>query len=176
MAKKVVACTNCGSTSFVKKGTTPNNSARKFLCKFCGKSFSYRAEDLVGTAYEIENSNTTKTTPPLVIPNKKTTTPPTTNSSSKISDKTTTNITTKDTNGDDSIEYKTVNDIDLGKVKKDKNGNFLMRIGNKPPIPIGSSKEDLVAIVRKHGGSCTLKLGSDGVFILNVNTTTKGYI
>ena len=158
MATKKITCTFCGSDTFVKKGTTKN--ARLFQCKNCGKRFKYFAEDLIGTGYELGN----ETTPPS-----KKKVDETTKSAKNIADK----VTDK-TIVNENIDYKTIDDIDLGKVKKDDNGNFLLRIGNKPPMPIGNNKEDLITIVRKHGGNCSLKLGSDGIFVLSVNTTTKG--
>ena len=172
MSKKVT-CPHCNSSQFIKKGISPSGTSQKFLCKACGKNFSIKIEDLIGTPYEVKitsNTNSTSTTPKTNSPKSKPQSPKT-SSSTKIADK-----TSKDNTNTDSSDYIMIDDIDLGKVKKDSNGNFLMKIGNKTPIPIGSSKEDLVAIVRKHGGSCTLKLNVDGIFVLNVNTTTKGYI
>ena len=62
----------------------------------------------------------------------------------------------------------------MEKAKRDSNGNLLLRIGlNGIPSPVGSSYEDLMRIVNSNA-NCRLLLGNDGIFVLEVITTTKG--
>jgi len=168
MAGTQVHCTHCRSTEFIKKGTTTKKDGRIFLCKKCRKRFTYSFDDLIGTAYAktaAEGGNT-----PVV--SKKAVEEAT--SSSSTASKKTPIMENRVAQAINNLDPKDTGGFDLGKAKRDKQGNLLLRIGtNGVPSPVGASYEDLMKIVNSNH-SCTLSLGSDGIFVLKINNTTKG--
>ena len=46
-----ISCKHCGSLNFIKKGG--NEKSRIFLCKSCGKRFTYSKIELIGTKYDM---------------------------------------------------------------------------------------------------------------------------
>ena len=147
----MIACPNCGSTNIIKKGKT-GTGFRK-LCKECGKYFVVKEDDLT--------NQTTPTVNEDRLNARKRSIADTTVSSCGSASETIIDFS------DDKI------DTILALAKKDANGNFLLRIGNNAPVPIGSSQEELHRIVMQNG-NCKLAMSNDGLLTLTVNTTTKG--
>lgn len=157
MSGKRVCCTHCDSVEFIKKGTTSKKDGRIFLCKKCGKRFTYPFSELCGTAYAATLEETGN--PPKV----------------KSSDlENAQSFDKKVTKGDDVKSSSNTGGFNMEKAKRDNNGNLLLRVGvNGIPSPVGASYEDLMNIVNSNQ-NCTLSLGNDGIFVLTIATTTKG--
>lgn len=162
MSGKRICCTHCDSVEFIKKGTTSKKDGRIFLCKKCGKRFTYPFSELRGTAYAAtgDEVNSTSTTT-------KTSTP-------AVTKKDNSNHTTTNQRSDCQEDRSTTGGFNMERAKRDKNGNLLLRVGvNGIPSPVGASYEDLMNIVNSNQ-NCTLSLGNDGIFVLTIATTTKG--
>ena len=151
-----VVCPACGSANIIKKGTSSNGGERK-LCKNCGKHFVIHNNS--------SSSSTTHSSTPSVnqeMLNAR--------RAHNIADNTTVNNTAEEV----VIDFSDNNiDLILARAKKDENNNFLLRIGNNAPVPIGSSSAELRRIVESNG-NCKLSMSSNGILVLTVNTTTKG--
>lgn len=159
----VVECPSCHSKNFIKRGTT--KVSRVFQCKDCGRSFSIRWEKLEGTEYANPTTSTNNTT-----------STPSINTEAvrarrrNIIDNTNTNNNIEETVID--FEDKNV-DLILARAKKDKDGNFLLRIGSSAPVPVGSSTEELKNIINQNGG-CRMAMTDTGIFVIKIAPTTKG--
>lgn len=157
MSGKRVCCTHCDSVEFIKKGTTSKKDGRIFLCKKCGKRFTYPFSELRGTAYAATGDEAGSTSTAA-------------NTSTPVTKKDNSNYTTNQRSDDRS----TTGGFNMEQAKRDKNGNLLLRVGiNGIPSPVGASYEDLMRIVNSNQ-NCTLTLGKDGIFVLTIATTTKG--
>lgn len=157
MSGSRVCCKHCDSVNFIKKGTTTKKDGRIFLCKDCGKRFTYSFNDLRGTVYAAAAEETDNT--PKV----------------KSSDLKKAQSFGEKVTKDNSIKSSSnTGGFNMERAKRDKNGNLMLRIGvNGIPSPVGSSYEDLMSIVNTNR-NCTLELGDDGIFVLKIATTTKG--
>lgn len=156
MSGKRVCCTHCDSVEFIKKGTTSKKDGRIFLCKKCGKRFTYPFSELRGTAYAATSSELVNAAPTADKP------------SAPVTKKTNEESTTYQK------DRSNTGGFNMEKAKRDNNGNLLLRVGvNGIPSPVGASYEDLMNIVNSNQ-NCTLSLGNDGIFVLTIATTTKG--
>ena len=153
-----IVCPSCGSANLIKKGFSSNGCARR-LCKNCGKHFVVQSDDST-----TRTSTTTHSSTPSV-------------NQERLNSRRDHNITdnTVINNADDVIiDFNDKNiDLVLARAKKDANNNFLLRIGNNAPVPIGSSSAELRRIVESNG-NCKLSMTASGILVLTVNTTTKG--
>ena len=143
-----ISCPYCGSEEAIKRGLNASGTARRFACGTCGRFYTIKGEDLVGTDYEIEEVTETNTNNEIV------------------------DSTTDTSRRNINVTLETLENV-IGQAKRDENNNFLMKTSFGEAHPIGNSIDDIREVINSNSNT-TLQMDPEGVFVLKVGTTTKG--